>query len=184
MLILYFIVVLSVTHCLNLLQQHNHWVQSKRHRLWFSTKTCSCYSTKNYVDSLILSSNWIWLRWETNTLKCVWCSTKTTFNVNVSQRSQIQFEDEDHAVYMSFRWVTTTLSLLRTTACDALIVPSDNGHICVTELHPRQQPGPVCGGDLPGHAAQYPYTNAPVTRAGVVIHLEIHLETQSEFSQI
>jgi len=40
---------------------------------------------------------------ETNTLKCVWCSTKTTFNVYVSQRSQIQFEDEDHAVYMSFR---------------------------------------------------------------------------------
>jgi len=44
--------------------------------------------------------------------------------VNVSKQSQIQFEDEDHAVYMSFRWVTTTLSSLRTTACDALIVPS------------------------------------------------------------
>ena len=103
-----------------------HWVQSKRHRLWFSTKTCSCYLTKTYVDSLILSSNWIWLRWETNTLKCVWCSTKTTctFNVYVSRRSQIQFEDEDHAVYMSFRLVTNTLSSLRTTTCDALIVPS------------------------------------------------------------
>jgi len=25
-----------------------------------------------------------------------------------AQRSRIQFEDEDHAVYMSFRWVTTT----------------------------------------------------------------------------
>ena len=100
-----------------------HWVQSKRHMLWFSTKACSCYSTKTYVDSLILSSHWIWLRWETNTSKCVWCSTKTTFNVHVfvSQQSQIQFED---AVYMSFCWVTTTLSSLRTTACDALIVPS------------------------------------------------------------
>ena len=105
--------------------QHIHWVQSKRHRLWFSTKTCSCNSTKTYEDSLILSSNWIWLRWETNTLKYVWCSTKTTFNVYVSQRSQIQFEDEDHVVYMSVRWVTTTLSSLRTTACYALIVPSD-----------------------------------------------------------
>ena len=52
---------------------------------------------------------------------------KTTFNVHVSQRSQIQFEDADHAVYMSFRWVTTTLSSLRTTTCDALIVPSENG---------------------------------------------------------
>ena len=31
-----------------------HWVQSKCHRLWFSTKTCSCYSTKTYVDSVIL----------------------------------------------------------------------------------------------------------------------------------
>ena len=51
-------------------------------------------------------------------------NTNTTFNVYVSQRSQIQFEDEDHAVYMSFRLVTTTLSSLRTTTCDALIVPS------------------------------------------------------------
>jgi len=50
---------------------------------------------------------------------------KTTFNVYVSQRSKIQFENEDHAVYMSFRSVTTTLSSLRTTTCDALIVPSD-----------------------------------------------------------
>ena len=56
----------------------------------------------------------------------MWYSTKTTFNVYVSQRSQIQFEDEDHAVHMSFRWVTTTLSSLRTTTCDALIVPSDD----------------------------------------------------------
>jgi len=102
----------------------NHWVQSKRHMLWFLTKICSWYSTKTYVDSLILSSNWIWLRWETNTLKCVWCSMKTTFNLYVSHRSHIQFEDEDHAVYMSFRWVTTSLSSLRTTACDAVIVPS------------------------------------------------------------
>jgi len=31
-----------------------HWVQKKRHRLWFSTKTCSCYSTKTYVNSAIL----------------------------------------------------------------------------------------------------------------------------------
>jgi len=69
--------------------------------------------------------SWSWLRWDTYTLKCVWCSTTTTFNVYVSQRSQIQFEDEDHAVYMSFRWVTTTLSSLRTTTCDALSVPSD-----------------------------------------------------------
>jgi len=37
-----------------------------------------------------------------NTLKCVWCST-TTFNVYVSQQSQIQFEDKDHIVYISFR---------------------------------------------------------------------------------
>jgi len=36
------------------LQLYIHWVQSKRHRLWFSTKTCSCYSTKTYVDSVIL----------------------------------------------------------------------------------------------------------------------------------
>jgi len=28
-----------------------HWVQSKRHWLWFSTKTCSCYSTKTHINS-------------------------------------------------------------------------------------------------------------------------------------
>ena len=40
-------------------------------------------------------SNWIWLRWEKFTWNCVWCSTKTTFNVYVSRRSHVQFEDED-----------------------------------------------------------------------------------------
>jgi len=50
------------------------------------------------------SSNWIWLRWETYTLKVVFVEHYTHFNVYVSQRGQIQFE----AVYMSFRWVTIT----------------------------------------------------------------------------
>ena len=31
-----------------------HTVQTKRHMLWFSTKSCSCYSTKTYVNSIIL----------------------------------------------------------------------------------------------------------------------------------
>jgi len=31
-----------------------HLVQSKCHRLWFSTKSCSCNSTKTYINSLIL----------------------------------------------------------------------------------------------------------------------------------
>ena len=93
---------------------YKHWVQSKRHRLWFST-------------------NWIWPRLETYTLKCVWCSTKTTFNEYASQRSHIQFEDKDYAVYMCFRWVTTTLSSLRTTTCDALTVPSDKDHQSLTK---------------------------------------------------
>ena len=33
---------------------NNHWVQSKRHMLWFSTKTCSCNSTKTHINSAIL----------------------------------------------------------------------------------------------------------------------------------
>ena len=56
-----------------------HWVQSKRHRLWFSTKTCSCYSTKTYVDRLILILK-LNLTSFRNILKCVWCLTKTTSN--------------------------------------------------------------------------------------------------------
>jgi len=35
-------------------QSHFHWVQSKRHRLRFSTRTCSCYLTKTYINSVIL----------------------------------------------------------------------------------------------------------------------------------
>jgi len=38
------------------------------------------------------------LRWAPHTFYCIY----------VSQRSQIQSEDEDHAVYIGFRWVTTT----------------------------------------------------------------------------
>jgi len=34
--------------------RHIHWVQSKRHRLWFSTKSCICFSTKTHVNSVIL----------------------------------------------------------------------------------------------------------------------------------
>jgi len=54
------------------------------------------------------TSNSNWLRWETQTLKVVFVEHLTHVNVYVSQRSQIQFEDEDHAIYMSLRWVTTT----------------------------------------------------------------------------
>ena len=48
---------------------------------------------------------------KTYTLKCGCCSTMTTFNVlvYVSQLSQIQFEDEDHAVYISVLQITVLL---------------------------------------------------------------------------
>jgi len=35
-------------------RKHYHWVQSKRHRLWFSSKTCCCYLTKTHINSVIL----------------------------------------------------------------------------------------------------------------------------------
>jgi len=50
------------------------------------------------------TSNWIWLRWETYTLKVVFVEHHTHFYVYVSQRSQIQFEDQDHDVYISFKY--------------------------------------------------------------------------------
>ena len=112
--------------------RHPHWVQLKHHRLWFSTKTCSCYSTKTYVDNviLILKLNWISLR----NICIKMCVVLNEDHIYVSQRSQIHFKDEDHAVHMSFRWVTTTLSSLRTTTCDALIVPSDPVDILFIKL--------------------------------------------------
>jgi len=39
---------LSISHDLH------HSIQSKRYRLRFSTKTCSCYSTKTHINSVIL----------------------------------------------------------------------------------------------------------------------------------
>jgi len=40
---------------------------------------------------------------DTYTLKVVFVEHHTHVNVYVSQRSQIQFEDEAHAVYLGFR---------------------------------------------------------------------------------
>jgi len=91
-------------------------------------RQCSSYSTKTHVNSMIHILKKNWLCWETYTFKVVFVEHLTHFNVYVSQRSQIQFEDEDHAVYISFRWVTTTclpwepqpvtLWLYRVTRCD------------------------------------------------------------------
>jgi len=39
---------------LSKLKNRYYWVQSKRRRLWFSMKTCSCYSTKTRINSVIL----------------------------------------------------------------------------------------------------------------------------------
>jgi len=80
----------SVTGCGS---QRRHVVVTQRKLVWTAWSS---------------SSNWIWLRWETFTLKVVFVEHHKHFNEYVSQRSQIQFEDEDHAVYISFRWVTTT----------------------------------------------------------------------------
>ena len=72
-------------------------------------RQCSRYSTKTHVNSMILTSNWIWLRWETYIFKVVFVEHIVHFMyVYVSQRSQIQFKDLNHAIYMCFRWVTTT----------------------------------------------------------------------------
>ena len=44
----------------------------------------------------------VYERLHIRTLKVVFVEHHTHFNVYVSHRSQIQFEDEDHAVYISF----------------------------------------------------------------------------------
>jgi len=78
-------------------------------------KLFDCLDTVIYNDGVSIvrrllkhASNWIWLRWETYTLKVVFVEHNPQFNVDVPQRSQIQFEDEGRAIYMSFCWVTTT----------------------------------------------------------------------------
>jgi len=103
---------------------HKHWVQAKRHRLWFSTKICSCYSTKTNANSVVIILKLNLTSMRNIFIKGVWCSTKTTLNVYISHRSQIQVENKDQAIYISFRWSNNYMSLLRTTTCDALFVPS------------------------------------------------------------
>ena len=46
--------LLQVHQRLSFLNLQPNLVQSKRHMLWFSTKTCICYLTKTCVDSVIL----------------------------------------------------------------------------------------------------------------------------------
>ena len=69
-------------------------------------RQCICYSTKIHVKSMILilklnmtSMRNIYIK----SGKVVFVEHHTQFNVDVSHRSQIQFEDGHHAVYMSFR---------------------------------------------------------------------------------
>jgi len=76
----------------------------------------------------------MWLRWETYTLNVVFVEHHTHFYVYVSQRSQIQFKDEDHAISKyEFSLSNYYMSSLRTTTCDALIVHSVNFYKNVLE---------------------------------------------------
>jgi len=69
------IMMLPVKGYAHVFRYHIQRVQMKRHRLWFSTKSCSCYSTKTYVNSVILILNLTLMR---NThLK--WSSLSTTY---------------------------------------------------------------------------------------------------------
>ena len=94
---------------------HFHWVQSTRHRLWFSTKTCRFYWTKTYVNSVILILN---LRWAPHTFSCICFSLKSNSIWGWGSRCLHTF---------SF----CTNYMLRATTCDALIVLSD----FKTEVH-------------------------------------------------
>ena len=93
----------------------NHWVLSKCHRLWFSTKTCSCHSTKTHVNSIILI------------LKLNLTSLSTTHILMYMFLTEVKFNlrmriTRLHAFSLSNNYMTS----LRTTSCDALIVPSEN----------------------------------------------------------
>jgi len=83
-----------------------HREQTKRHRLWFSTMSCTCYSTKTYKNSVILILKLDLTLMRNIIIHQKWSLLSTT---HLLMRSQIQFQDEDHAVYISFHWVTTTL---------------------------------------------------------------------------
>jgi len=95
------IVDISLLHLIN---QTVHILIKHTHKSHYShvenriMKDARSVSLSPYIWSQIYGM--LYIRY---TLKCVWCSTKTSFNVYVSQRSQIQLEDVDHAVYKGFR---------------------------------------------------------------------------------
>ena len=57
-------------------REHHHREQTKRCRMWFSTKSCSCYSTKTCVNRviLILELNLTWMK----NIHLKWSSMSTT----------------------------------------------------------------------------------------------------------
>jgi len=96
-----------------------HWVQTKRHRLWFSTKSCSCYPTKTYVSSVILI------------LKLT--SIIYTFKVFFVEHHapfvymfliEVKFNLKMRIVYVhKFSLSNNYITSLRITTCDAFLYP-------------------------------------------------------------
>jgi len=48
-------------------------------------KQCSCYSTKTYVNIVILILTWIWLRWETFTLNVIFVENHNLWRFDCTQ---------------------------------------------------------------------------------------------------
>jgi len=65
-------------------------------------RQCSCYSTKTHDPHPQIEYDFDEKHIQC-ILKVVFVEHHTQFNVDVSYRRQIQFEDADHAVYISFR---------------------------------------------------------------------------------
>ena len=50
----YFLTLYDLDLIHSFLLYKNHREQTKRHGLWFSTKSCSCYSAKTHENSMVL----------------------------------------------------------------------------------------------------------------------------------
>jgi len=121
---MFYLLIYEKTVALFLITFNTHWVQTVSQVVVLNENGVHVVVTerKLMLTAWSSSSKLIWLRWETYTLKVVFVEQHTHFYVYVSKRSQIQFEDEDHAIYMSFPWVTTTC--VRWEPQPVMLVPS------------------------------------------------------------
>ena len=105
---------------------HTQWVQSKRHRLWFSTKTVKLLlnenSCKQHDPHSLIECDFV----EKHYMHEKWSSLSTTHILMYMFLNKVMYSIWGLGSRYLYEFLLSNnyMSSLRTTTCDALIVPS------------------------------------------------------------